>query len=113
MEGECMSFALALHMLLKNMCINSKMVAVEHSLDPMNWLHVLVEVDKELYDVRGKVNLRTVHKEFGTDVLRDIYEDEIRDDIRRFIYEGMHPYVGKSIDYITPKWCERFLNCLI
>ena len=106
-EGECMSFALALHIVLKNMHINSKMVAVEHSREPINWLHVLVEFDRELYDIRGKVKLRSVHREFGTDILRDIFENEIREDIKRFISEGIHPYIGKNIDSITPKWCEK------
>lgn len=74
--GLCGTFALALHHTLTKRNIQSSLVLFHGGRDPWtSWSHVGVRVGDSYYDIRGKVNVRDVHREFDTSDVSDIQDE--------------------------------------
>ncbi len=90
-EGQCASFALALHDLLDELGLPCELVAIAPTRDPKDWNHVLVRTpDGRMWDVRGAVGPRDI-RYFGSETLA-FSRTQVETEIRRCIEEGASLY---------------------
>ncbi len=104
-QGQCFSFAIALYRCLKNRGIPCQIVGAEPKGDKGNWFHLMIESNGNYYDIRGKVSLKDIHKEYNTESMIPVSEEEVMKDLRYMIAHKIWPY-NKKKDYID-KWENR------
>ena len=110
-EGLCGTFVLSLYRFLKKRGIHSEIYALsanypeEYKLGDVHWSHIILEVgNNKYYDIRGRISLEDVQKEFGTMHLYLLDEKELVLELREASKKFQPHYSWKKYK----EWGKRF-----